>query len=113
MVGYQNQVGETALGGIFKRWEASEKANRERALALLDIVGLKKRADDTAEDLSYPEQKILILSSTGGHWSRVACWWTSQRRDLTRGPSRESWLSSGIWSTIMGRQYVLLSITWT
>jgi len=62
MAAYQNQVGEGALGSIFKRWGTSEKANRERAMDLLGILGLKKRANDYAEDLSYPEQKILALS---------------------------------------------------
>ena len=62
MIGYQNQIGETALGGMFRWWKASEKVNRERALTLLDTVGLRDRADDFAEDLSYPEQKILTLS---------------------------------------------------
>ncbi len=62
MIGYQNQIGETALGGVFRRWEFSEKANREKAFNLLDMVGLKDRANDIADDLSYPEQKILILA---------------------------------------------------
>ncbi len=64
MAAYQNQKGESALGSIFRSWKASEKANRERAMELLSIVGLKKRANDYAEDLSYPEQKILALSRT-------------------------------------------------
>jgi ABC-type branched-subunit amino acid transport system ATPase component len=62
MMGYQNQVGETAPGGIFKWWGASEKANREKAMTFLDTFGLKARALDPAEDLSYPEQKIIILA---------------------------------------------------
>ena len=64
MAAYQHQVGEAALGGIFKPWGSSEKANRQRALDLLGIFGLKKRAYDVAEDLSYPEQKILALART-------------------------------------------------
>jgi ABC-type branched-subunit amino acid transport system ATPase component len=62
MIGFQQQAGETALGGMFGRWKVSERANKEKALAFLDRVGLKGRAYDKAEDLSYPEQKILILS---------------------------------------------------
>lgn len=64
MAAYKNQKGESAFGSIFRRWSTSEKANRERAMELLGMVGLKKRANDYAEDLSYPEQKILALSRT-------------------------------------------------
>jgi branched-chain amino acid transport system permease protein len=62
MAAYQNQVGEGAFGSIFKRWGSSEKANREKAMDLLGILGLKKRANDNVEDLSYPEQKIVALA---------------------------------------------------
>jgi ABC-type branched-subunit amino acid transport system ATPase component len=62
MIGFQRQAGETALSGMFGPWKASERANRERALVLLERAGLKERAYDKAEDLSYPEQKILVLS---------------------------------------------------
>jgi ABC-type branched-subunit amino acid transport system ATPase component len=62
MMGYQNQVGDTALGSIFKRWGPSERLNREKSIALLETFGMESRAYDVAEDLSYPEQKILILA---------------------------------------------------
>jgi ABC-type branched-subunit amino acid transport system ATPase component len=62
MLGFQKQVGETAIGALFKRWEPSERVKKEKAFELLEIVGLRKRAGETAEDLSYPEQKLLILA---------------------------------------------------
>ena len=61
MSAYPKQVGEAALSGIFRSWGNSEKVNRERALDLLGIFGLEKKAHDVAEDLSYPEQKILAI----------------------------------------------------
>jgi branched-chain amino acid transport system permease protein len=62
VVAFQNQVGESAVGGIVRRWKHSDRANVERAMSLLDSVGLQAKAFEAAENLSYPEQKLLILA---------------------------------------------------
>jgi branched-chain amino acid transport system permease protein len=37
-------------------------ANTGRAMAILDFIGLADRAFDLAEDLSYAEEKLLVLA---------------------------------------------------
>jgi ABC-type branched-subunit amino acid transport system ATPase component/ABC-type branched-subunit amino acid transport system permease subunit len=39
-----------------------ERENRERAFAILRFVGLLDRAGDLAEDLSYAEEKLLVIA---------------------------------------------------
>jgi branched-chain amino acid transport system permease protein len=39
-----------------------ERQNRERALAVLAFVGLADKAGETAEDLSYAEEKLLVIA---------------------------------------------------
>jgi branched-chain amino acid transport system permease protein len=41
---------------------AEDAANTKKALAILDFIGLKERAYDLAEDLSYAEEKLLIVA---------------------------------------------------
>ena len=62
VVAFQNQVGESAVGSMVRRWARSDRANVERAMAALESVGLEAKARDAAENLSYPEQKLLILA---------------------------------------------------
>ena len=44
------------------RREAREKDRRERAMAWLDFVGLADKADESAGELSYGQQKLLALA---------------------------------------------------
>ena len=62
VVAFQNQVGESAVGGVMRRWGSADRANAERAMAVLESVGLQAKAQEAAENLSYPEQKLLILA---------------------------------------------------
>ncbi|MFA4917949.1 MAG: ABC transporter ATP-binding protein [Thermodesulfovibrionales bacterium] len=51
------------LGPIFKVLRKnSELGCREKALELLDFVGLREKADDLAGSLSYGQQKLLSLA---------------------------------------------------
>jgi ABC-type branched-subunit amino acid transport system ATPase component len=59
MLGYQNQVGETAWAYI-QVVEGFREAT-EKSPCLLDVVRLKERANETAEDY-LPGAKILILA---------------------------------------------------
>ncbi|NPV03270.1 MAG: ABC transporter ATP-binding protein [Syntrophaceae bacterium] len=59
----QGQTGERLLS-LFLRLPAirdEESENRERALDLLDLLGLTKLHDQFAENLSYGQQKLLEL----------------------------------------------------
>ena len=44
------------------RVRAEEAAARERALQVLEFFGLAARAHELAEDLAYPEQKLLSMA---------------------------------------------------
>src|SRR6266702_3328691 len=44
------------------RVRAEEAAARQRAMDVLDFFGLAGRARDVAEDLAYPEQKLLSMA---------------------------------------------------
>ena len=60
---FQDQPGEK-LRKVFLNWRqsrAQEKENRKEALALLEEVGLTHKAGDSAEKLSYGQQKLLSL----------------------------------------------------
>jgi len=63
LVAFRNQTGENPLMSVFGRWKtvARDKACRERAMGLLDFVGLREKAGDLAEDLSYGQQKLLSI----------------------------------------------------
>lgn len=63
MLARQSQKGEVlwrALTRIGVRVE--ERAHRERAMELLDFVGLAEKVGDTANTLSYGQQKLLTLA---------------------------------------------------
>jgi branched-chain amino acid transport system permease protein len=62
VVGFPHQLGESAVGGMLTRWEPADRANVERAMGVLESVGLDAKAREAAENLSYPEQKLLILA---------------------------------------------------
>ena len=60
---FDDQPGER-LSNIFFRWDRckeQEARNREKALSLLEGVGLRQKADDPAEALSYGQQKLLSI----------------------------------------------------
>ncbi len=64
LVACPRQTGEN-LFWIFLRWRQiaqEEKANRQKAMAYLEFVGLAHRADELAVNLSYAEQKLLSLA---------------------------------------------------
>ena len=63
LLAFQNQPGER-LFNVFFRWRTcrrQEEQNKARALELLDSAGLREKADDLAEALSYGQQKLLSL----------------------------------------------------
>jgi ABC-type branched-subunit amino acid transport system permease subunit/ABC-type branched-subunit amino acid transport system ATPase component len=44
------------------RVRREEAANRAKAMAVLDFVGLRDKADELAESLSYAEEKLLVVA---------------------------------------------------
>ncbi|HYM03262.1 MAG TPA: branched-chain amino acid ABC transporter ATP-binding protein/permease [Stellaceae bacterium] len=64
MVALPRQKGDNLLRVYLTPWvvAAEETANRARALAILDFVGLAAKAEDTAENLSYAEEKLLVIA---------------------------------------------------
>jgi branched-chain amino acid transport system permease protein len=64
LLGCQSAVGENVLT-LFLRpaaVKAQEARDRARALEVLDFFGLRSRAHELAEDLAYPEQKLLSMA---------------------------------------------------
>jgi branched-chain amino acid transport system permease protein len=64
IVAFPRQRGDDLLSlflrpGLVRR---QERENAARALAILDFVGLRGRASDLAEDLSYAEEKLLVIA---------------------------------------------------
>ncbi|MBI1394686.1 MAG: ATP-binding cassette domain-containing protein [Betaproteobacteria bacterium] len=64
LVGCPTPVGENVLTLFLRpgRVRAEEAAARERAMEALDFFGLAGRAHELAEDLAYPEQKLLSMA---------------------------------------------------
>ncbi|NQT35492.1 ABC transporter ATP-binding protein [bacterium] len=63
LLSFQDQPGEK-LRHVFlsrRRSQNKENENRKEALALLDDTGLAQKANDSAEELSYGQQKLLSL----------------------------------------------------
>jgi branched-chain amino acid transport system ATP-binding protein len=58
------QAGEEPLAAIFRPLHvaAAQRRRREEARAILDRVGLAERANDFVRNLSYGEQKLLIIA---------------------------------------------------
>ncbi|HBK05083.1 MAG TPA: ABC transporter ATP-binding protein [Acetobacteraceae bacterium] len=58
------QTGEEPLAAIFRPFHvaAAQRRRREEALAILDRVGLSARSGDFVRNLSYGEQKLLIIA---------------------------------------------------
>jgi branched-chain amino acid transport system permease protein len=64
LLGCQSAVGENALT-LFLRpaaVRAQEARDRARALEVLEFFGLRHQAHELAEDLAYPEQKLLSMA---------------------------------------------------
>ena len=64
LVGCRTPAGENVLTLFLRpgRVRAEEGAVHERALQVLDFFGLAARAHELAEDLAYPEQKLLSMA---------------------------------------------------
>jgi ABC-type branched-subunit amino acid transport system ATPase component len=63
LLAFKDQAGER-LSNVFFRWgkcKAQERRNREKAMSLLEQVGLAGKASDPAEALSYGQQKLLSI----------------------------------------------------
>ena len=63
-LGCQSAAGENVVTLFLhpRRVRADEQLARARALEVLDFFGLADRADELAEDLAYPEQKLLSMA---------------------------------------------------
>jgi branched-chain amino acid transport system permease protein len=64
LLGCRTPMGEN-VWSLFvrpRRVRAEEAAARRRALEVLEFFGLAGRAEDLAEDLAYPEQKLLSMA---------------------------------------------------
>ncbi len=64
MVALPRQRGDNLLYVYFAPWIVAreERANRAQALAILDFVGLAEKAGESAENLSYAEEKLLVIA---------------------------------------------------
>ena len=64
MVALPRQKGDHLLYVYFTPWIVAreERANRERALAILAFVGLAEKAGELADGLSYAEEKLLVIA---------------------------------------------------
>jgi ABC-type branched-subunit amino acid transport system ATPase component len=64
LVGCRSPAGEHVLSLFLRpgRVRAEEAAVHERALQVLEFFGLAARAQEIAEDLAYPEQKLLSMA---------------------------------------------------
>ncbi|WP_428489532.1 ABC transporter ATP-binding protein [Rhodopila sp.] len=64
LAGLPAQVGEEPIAAIFRPFHvaAAQRGRRDQARALLDRVGLSERADSIVRNLSYGEQKLLIIA---------------------------------------------------
>ena len=64
LLGVPQQIGENLLQVCFNRQQVrrQEKENQEKALALLDSVGLASKVDDYAGALSGGQRKLLEMA---------------------------------------------------
>lgn len=63
MLARPGQRGEGLFQGLFRFGVAAEETkNRQASLAILEFVGLEKRAQELAGELSYGQQKLLALA---------------------------------------------------
>jgi branched-chain amino acid transport system ATP-binding protein len=59
-----HQAGEEPLGAIFRpvHTARAQRRRRQEAMSILEHVGLSARANDFVRNLSYGEQKLLIIA---------------------------------------------------
>jgi ABC-type branched-subunit amino acid transport system ATPase component len=59
----QNQVGEDPISAWIKgqKYWDNKKENLKKVESILEIIGMKDKQNDLAEDLSYGQQKLLSL----------------------------------------------------
>lgn len=64
MVSLPNQPGENLFNVYFRPWlvRRAEKENLGRALEIAAFVGLGAKVDETAANLSYAEEKLLVIA---------------------------------------------------
>lgn len=64
LVSIPDQPGENIFGALFTWRENSRstRKNKERAMELLEFVGMEQFANTLAEDLSYGQQKLVALA---------------------------------------------------
>ncbi|MBN1155652.1 ABC transporter ATP-binding protein [candidate division KSB1 bacterium] len=64
LAAFKNQTGENAFLSVVVPWKVvrEERSFLERALQLLEFVGLADKANDLAENLSYGQQKLLSIA---------------------------------------------------
>ena len=62
LVALPRQSGDRLLTLFLRPWHVrrEDAANARRAMAILEFIGLRERAFDLAEDLSYAEEKLLV-----------------------------------------------------
>ena len=65
MLAFRAQPGENLFNVFFRSGTCRKREcqQREKALGLLDYVGLSKKADEPADALSYGQQKLLSLAA--------------------------------------------------
>jgi len=63
LLAFKDQSGESFFGVYFSlKNKKEQEINREKALTLIEFVGLSEKAEDLAENLSYGQQKLLTLA---------------------------------------------------
>jgi branched-chain amino acid transport system permease protein len=64
MTVFPKQAGENFLNLFFNPWlvKKQEKENQEQAMSWLGFVGLQDKAQELAGDVSFAEQKLLVLA---------------------------------------------------
>ncbi len=58
----KNQSGENLFKALIGGWKQEEKKNHEKAMELLEFVGLHEKAHHHAGGLSYGQQKLLEIA---------------------------------------------------
>lgn len=62
LIARKNQEGEKLFNSLIGRWKSEEKKNNERAMELLEFIGLKEKREHHAGGLSYGQQKLLEIA---------------------------------------------------
>lgn len=62
LIAEKKQSGEKLYKALLGGWKQEEKKNRDKALQLLEVVGLSDKAQHHAGGLSYGQQKLLEIA---------------------------------------------------